>query len=196
MPSLAKFGINSDQIVFLPRKSNIKVCEAAILPSYKTHPDLLNELRDILTKDVNDTNFGEKIYISREEQALRFVENEEEVKALLEKYGFKKIIAEKFSYQQQVEIFSKAKYVVSPHGAGLTNMLFMPENSVILEMASDPYPEKLVTDYYKLSSMIGHKYFYQYCKTGPNSKTHDFHHGSLLVDLNILEKNLKLMLDA
>jgi capsular polysaccharide biosynthesis protein len=72
------------------------------------------DLREILTRDVEKYNphFGDKIYISREGQVLRFVENEKEVMELLGKYGFKKIIAEKYSYEQQIAIFSKAKYVV------------------------------------------------------------------------------------
>jgi capsular polysaccharide biosynthesis protein len=125
---------------------------------------------------------------------LRFVENENEVVALLEKYGFKKIIAEKFSYDEQIAICYKAKYLLSPHGAGLTNLLFMKENSSVLELASAPSSQKLVTDYYKLASMLNINYFYQECEMAESSKVKDFHHASLLVNLEKLEKNLKLML--
>ena len=136
-------------------------------------------------------DFGDKIYISRAGQVLRFVENENEVLALLEKYGFKKIIAEKFSYDEQIAICSKAKYLLSPHGAGLTNLLFMKENSSVLELASAPSSQKY---YYKLASMLNINYFYQECEMGESSKVKDFHHASLLVNLEKLEKNLKLML--
>lgn len=138
----------------------------------------------------NDFEASEKIYVSREEQVLRFVENEREASELLAKYGFKKIIAEKLSYQEQIDIFSKTKYLVSPHGAGLTNIFFMPEDSSILELAT----ELPTADYYKLSALLRIKYFYQKCDFGSRSKIKDPHHGSLFVDLEKLEKNLKLML--
>ncbi len=92
--------------------------------------------------------------------------------------------------EEQINIFSKTKYLVSPHGAGLTNIFFMPKNSVILELAT----ELPTLDYYKLSTFLEIKYFYQKCDFGSRSKIKDPHHGSLIVDLKKLEQNLKLML--
>ena len=197
IPSLEKFGIKKNQIVFLPRKSNIKVAELPLVTASQQHPIAFCEIRKVLTQNTQktDLNFGEKIYISREGQVLRFVENEKEVVALLEKYGFKKLVIDQFSYDDQIAICSKIKYLVSPHGAGLTNLLFMPDNSAVLEMASKPYPFKPTTDYYKLAAMLGIKYFYQECEMGPNSQLLDFHQSSLVVDLEKLERNLGLMLN-
>ncbi len=196
LASLTKFGIKKNQIVFLRRKSNIKVAEMPLVTVYQQNPIVFNELRKILTlgAEKTDLGFGEKIYISREGQVLRFVENEKEVVALLERYGFKKLVIDKFSYEEQVAICAKIKYLVAPHGAGLTNLLFMQEDSAVLEMASKPYDSKPVTDYYKLAAMLKIKYFYQECEMGPNSRVRDFHQASLVVDLEKLEKNLKLMI--
>jgi capsular polysaccharide biosynthesis protein len=197
IPSLAKFGIKQDQIVFLRKKSNIKVAELSLVEAPNQHPAIFQELRKALTTNINTKlEFGSKIYISREGQVLRFVENEKEVVKLLEKYGFKKLIIDQFSYDEQIAICSKIKYLVSPHGAGLANLLFVPEGASILEMASEPYSYRLVTEYYKLASMLNIKYFYQKCAMGPNSKVRDFHQASLIVDLEKLEKNLKLMLNV
>ena len=181
----------------MPRKSNIKVAELPLVTASQQHPIAFCEIRKVLTQNTQktDLNFGEKIYISREGQVLRFVENEKEVVALLEKYGFKKLVIDQFSYDDQIAICSKIKYLVSPHGAGLTNLLFMPDNSAVLEMASKPYPFKPTTDYYKLAAMLGIKYFYQECEMGPNSQLLDFHQSSLVVDLEKLERNLGLMLN-
>lgn len=43
--------------------------------------------------------------------------------------------------------------------------------------------------------MLGLKYFYQKCQMGESGKVKDFHHASLVVDLEKLEKNLRLMLN-
>lgn len=187
LPSLTRFGFTKNQITFLPKKSNIKVAELPLVITPKQHPAYFKQLREILSPN---RNAEEKIYVSREKQVLRFIENEKEVSDLLAKYGFKKIIAEELSYEEQIEIFSKTKYLISPHGAGLTNLFFMPENSAILELAT----ELPTLDYYKLSAQLSIKYFYQKCHFAESSKIKDPHHGSLLVDLEKLEQNLKLML--
>jgi len=194
LASLEKFGIKKNQIVFLRRKSNLKVANLALVDAQQQHQKLFCETRKILVENTvkKDLGFGDKVYISREGQVLRYVENEQEVVALLEKYGFKKIVIDKFSYNDQINICRDIKYLVSPHGAGLTNILFMAKNSSILEMASKPDSAKTVTDYYKLAEMLDISYFYQECET--RGKVRDFHQGSLLVDLEKLEKNLKLML--
>jgi hypothetical protein len=188
IPSLLKFGVKKEQIVFLRRKSHIKVKELVMVNTrngddYKFFDKIRNILRD-------DSEPQDRVYISREKQRLRFIENEAEVTELLKKYGFKKILAEDISYEEQIKICSKAKYIVGPHGAGLANLMFMKENCSILELG-----ETLPTiDYYLMSSFLGIKYHYQKCKFGPNSVVKDPHHGSLVVDPKKLEETLLLML--
>lgn len=200
MPSLKAFGIEENQIVFLRRKSNIKVAEVPIVKFSWHHSEVFRKIYHNLQKNIENTksdlDFGDKIYISREGQTSRYAENEVELVALLEKYGFKKILAEKFSYSEQVAISSKAKYLISPHGAGLTNMLFMKEGGYALELANKSKAVKPVTDYYKMADLIGMNYVYQECEMGEDTKTitTDSHEGSIHVDLTELERNLKLMI--
>jgi len=200
LPSLKAFGIEENQIVFLSRKSNIKVSEVPIVSSSWHHTEVFRKIYHILRQNAScitsDMNFGDKIYISREGQYSRYAENEVDVVALLERYGFKKIRAEKFSYQEQMAISSKAKYLISPHGAGLTNMLFMQKGGYVLELANKSKAVKPVTDYYKMADIIGMNYVYQECEMGEDtkSKTSDSHEGSIHVDLARLERNLKLIL--
>jgi capsular polysaccharide biosynthesis protein len=199
MPSLKAFGIKENQVVFLRRKSNIKVAEVPIVAVSQHHVGVYRKICETLRQNASliasDVDFGDKIYISREGQRSRYAENESEVVALLESYGFKKIRAEKFSYSEQVAISSKAKYLISPHGAGLTNMLFMKKGNYVLELANKSKAVKPVTDYYRMAEIIGVNYLYQECEMGEDTKsiTSDSHEGSLHVDLAELEKNLKLM---
>lgn len=200
LDSLEKFGINKNQIFFLRRNSNIKVAELPLIEPPRQHPEIYKKIREIIISNtkITDLGFGDKIYLSREKQILRFVENADETHALLEKWGFKKVIAEDLSYDQQISIFFNTKYFVAPHGAGLTNLLFMKEGSHVLEMAAPIGPisnRDFNRDFYALSTMIGLNYFYQECKIGEKSSEgrKDFHHGSLVVDVKKLEKNLQLM---
>lgn len=195
-PSLEKFGIKESDVVFLRKKSNIKAKQVITAIAPRQDEKLYKDLREIITKNTKSekNNSSERIYISREGQKIRLVENENEVAQLLEKYGFKKVIAEKLSYDDQISLMKNTKYLVAPHGAGLTNILFMDEGSFVLEMAGKQDAATHNPDYYILSSMIGLNYLYQECEISQNSKVRDFHQGNLIIDLEKLEKNLQLML--
>jgi capsular polysaccharide biosynthesis protein len=199
LPSLAKFGIKNDRIDFLRRKSNIKAKSVATATVDQHDPIITRKLREqILTHTTKiDLGFGERIYISRDGQKLRNVVNEKEVVELLEKYGFKKIITDKLSYDDQINICRQAKYLISPHGAGLTNILFMQEGSNVIELATKPNLRvKPVSDYYKLCSNLNINYIYHECEMHGNfaqEHEYDFHQAQLFVDIAKLEKNLQIM---
>ncbi len=195
LPALRKFGIRDEQIVYCPKKSHIKVKELLFVKTAQHNNRAVKKIRDILTKDVTlDLGLGDKIYISREGQRVRTFDNEKELVALLEKYGFKKIIAEKFSYEEQIAIAHKARYIISPHGAGLTNILFMKPQSSVLELATEVRTVKPVTDYLRLADMLDLNYYYQECDIGPKGLSGNSHDSNMIADLEKLEKNLKLML--
>lgn len=196
IPSLEKFGVDARRIIFLPGKSNLKTKECALALFAPNFPDLVCKIKSVLTANIKSffIDFGEKIYISRKKQKLRNIENNSEFLALVEKYGFREICLEDHSYEEQIYIMSKARYVIAPHGAGITNILFMQGNSSLLELASNQTADKFNHDYYKLASNTDIKYFYQECEMANSSQVKDFHHANLVVDLLACENNLKTML--
>ena len=64
------------------------------------------------------------IYISRQKAKDRRVKNEEELMRLLSLHGFKRYFLEDMSVRAQIKLFSEAKIVISPHGAGVVNMIY------------------------------------------------------------------------
>jgi hypothetical protein len=196
LPSLKRFGIDESNILFIPRKSNIKTKELIFAKTPQHHPQLANILRQKLhSSDVSNSDYGERIYISRNKQKLRYVKNEEDLLKILEKYGFKKLYTEDMSYEQQIATFSKAKYLISPHGAGLTNILFMQKNTNIMEIATTPTTQNPATFYFKLASFLDINYFYHAPPPKKDGfKSIDAHFFIFDIDLEKFEKNLKLML--
>ena len=79
----------------------------------------------------------ELIYISRALTSWRRIVNEVEVERLLASYGFKTYLPEKMNIGQQVELFSKAKVVVSATGAALANLMFAQEGTHVLEISTE-----------------------------------------------------------
>lgn len=92
--------------------------------------------RDIykfFSRIVEPINGERKIYISRSLRG-RGPDNEVEVEALLRREGFDIIHAELLSISEQASMFSSARYIVAPHGAGLTNLLYTRPGTKLIEL--------------------------------------------------------------
>jgi hypothetical protein len=153
--------------------------------------EIMKKLREVFRAYglKNSSNFGDKIYISRASAKKRRIINEEELKPILVKYGFQIMEPEKFNFLEQLAIFSQTKYLISIHGAGLTNMLFMPEKSAVLELRVDR--PQINNCYYALASALGLNYYYQ--KPAKEEITNSTN--LLTITPEELKKNIKIMLN-
>jgi capsular polysaccharide biosynthesis protein len=76
--------------------------------------------------------------------------------------------------------------MIALHGAGLTNMMFMPKGSIVYELRFENDFQN--NCYYTLSSEFNHAYFYQLCTTEQEGQeTHD---GNVVVNTEEFAKNL------
>ncbi len=136
----------------------------------------------------------DRVYISRELAGRRKVINEDSVLKILFKYNFTIFHPEKFTFLEQVGIFSNIKYLVGTHGSGLTNILFMRENTSILELHKNKtnelnHPSPL---FWYLAKALGINYFHQSCD---NHGQEDYFVGDYRIDTDLLERNLVEMLN-
>jgi capsular polysaccharide biosynthesis protein len=118
--------------------------------------------------------------------------NEDEVGAALKDYGFRSIRFEDYSFAEQVQIASKARFLVSNHGAGLTNMLFIASGSSVLELRKREDSHN--NCYFPLASALDLHYFYQLCD--PLDPNEDAHSADLIVRVELHRKNVEEMLAA
>jgi capsular polysaccharide biosynthesis protein len=103
-------------------------------------------------------NPNKKIYVSREKAKIRKVLNESEVKELFVSKGYDIITFEGLLLEEQIKICRQTRTMASIHGAGLTNMVFMPEGSNILEFRRS---KKFVNQcYWHLADALNHQYYY------------------------------------
>ena len=126
--SLAAFGVKNVEFI---APSEVLECRSLLMPSHTAPSGHYNEaiirgVRSVLLSAYGDSDQGQNIYISRRHATKRRIVNEDEVRQVLSRFGFQTINAEELSFAQQVQISSRARCIVSNHGAGLTNMLFMP----------------------------------------------------------------------
>lgn len=172
-------------------------CRRIVMPSHTAPSGHYNEqiirgVRNVVLAAYGDAsqNEGERIYISRGRAPKRRIVNEEAVAEVLGEHGFQTIYAEDLSFAQQVKVCSRARYLVSNHGAGLTNMLFAPEGASVLELRH--HADRINNCYFTLSSALDLNYFYQTCQAFQGDQ--EAHSANLVVDVSTLKENLSLML--
>jgi capsular polysaccharide biosynthesis protein len=136
----------------------------------------------------DSTPGDERIYISRRSAGRRKIGNEDELTQIFRKFDFRLIRAEELSFEEQVKLISRARYLVSNHGAGLTNMLFMRDGGSVLELRH--VSDYINNCYFILASALDLKYYYQLCKAEKDFA--DPHTADLIVDLKELQHNLEL----
>lgn len=197
LKSLAPFGIDTNDIVYIPSQSYVQV-EKLTMPSFTGKEGiynsvLLNEIRNFYSSFYRTSSNLEfdKLYIKRKKMSIRHVLNEEEVIETLSRYGFKDVFFEDYSFEEQVQMASNAKVMVSIHGAGLTNMLFMSKGTKVLEFRKAN--ETGYLHYYNLASALGIDYYYLF------GTPQDLHQSSkeanLTIDVLGLNAVLKSMLE-
>jgi hypothetical protein len=163
-------------------------------PSGHYNEELIREVRNLLVgfyaTETHETP-AERIYISRRLAPKRRILNEDEVVEVLQQFNFRIVRAEEHSFAEQVKIASQARYLVSNHGAGLTNMLFMMPGTSVLELR---YAGDAVSNcYFTLASALNLNYFYQ--NAAPANSGEASHSADLKVDCDVLRTNLELMLE-
>lgn len=99
----------------------------------------------------------ERVYISRANAGTRGIVNETEVVTLLEGLGFQTFYLEKLSLRAQVALFQQAKWIVGPHGAGLSNIMFSSPGTKVIELFSSQFGSPL---FYQIAALLGLEYFY------------------------------------
>ncbi|MFN6166278.1 MAG: glycosyltransferase family 61 protein [Pseudanabaena sp.] len=134
--------------------------------------------------------YYKKIYISRSKEQKRKIINELEVIEIVKKYGFKVICFEEYSFEDQIKMALRAKFMISNHGGGLTNLLFMASGGAVLELRK--YGDSNNNCFFTLASALDINYFYQLCETDQNDINNT---SDLKIDCQLLSSNIIDMLN-
>jgi hypothetical protein len=124
-----------------------------------------------------------KVYVSRERQR-RKVRNEQDLLQMIQAKGYELHFFEDLNFREQVQLMSETAVLLTPHGANMTNLMFMNEETTVIELGNNQVPNPC---YRTLANSVGLEYFYEPCSTGEV-----FHeHGDITVDLDSLSASLE-----
>lgn len=133
-----------------------------------------------------------KVFISRENTNSRNVIPHDEFKTLLVSKGIEIIKTDSLSLNEQIEIFTQCSHLIAVHGAGLTNMAFMPTRGNVLELRRGD--DKLNYCYFKMANVLHHTYYYYLGRAETIEKS--VQQDNLVIDIDEIEKVLdKFLLD-
>ena len=151
--------------------------------------------RDWVKKALNigNTKPFRKVYVSRRLAARRKVINDLQVSEILAAKGFETHYLETLSFSDQVQLFSECKVLVTIHGAGIANSLFMPAGGRVLELFPQPTnaEDQINHCFSNLATTVGLNHEFLFCSRKSDSRTFNFHLDDIQVDLSSLNLSIQ-----
>ncbi len=154
-------------------------------PAFRANPATLGWITSALapkTDSLSNQNHESSMYGVYIPRSRRSCDNESEVLKLLQsRYRIYSPDLSRMTVTDQIDLFSKASLVFGVHGAGFTNMLFMPRNSSVVEFfpLTTGIPTIMI-----LAKTLQVNHFNLMCKT---RQTGNANHPNVFVDLEELE---------
>jgi len=164
-------------------------CKTLTIPSPMSHDAITSPIGCKYLKDnliIDNKSNIEKIAIRRKNG--RKIVNEKNVYEYLEGIGYKTIFCEDYLFEEQISLFNGAKFIVSPHGAGLANLVFCKGGAKVLEMLSPLY---LNACYRKVAAYSGVDYYFLIGEGEISLEEHP--RSDIIIDTNKLKKSIELM---
>ncbi|ABG58137.1 capsular polysaccharide biosynthesis protein [Cytophaga hutchinsonii ATCC 33406] len=153
--SVAVLPVELSKITFIVESLELLKIEHQWIDQKKSHrfeslsvlhtATLQPDINPLLQKQMRDAVFSamkidpqerpfRKIYISRAHARYRKIINEQELLPVLKKYGYDIIYPETYSFKEQVKLFAESNALISIHGAGHTNCMFMKQDAKVMEI--------------------------------------------------------------
>ena len=188
--SLNKLGVR-----YYTKKTEILLCRSVVFSqntSHNTGHYFTSQFDELRNTFINNKNIsGERlIYISRK-NTKQGIDNEDELIKILSSLGFIIFSPEDYNLDRQIEAFTNAKIVIGLHGAGLTNMLFCPLGTVIVELGKKG--EKLDKCYFNLANNLEFDYYYFPCEAINHDAT--YYDAIIKADLESFRSTGKILVE-
>lgn len=100
------------------------------------HPDMVEAFHTLKRRYEAPGDYPSRVYISRADTSNRKLVNEAGIEGYLKQRGFEVVSFTGRDLAFQINTMAHADYIVGPHGAGLTNVIFCKAGARVLEFQS------------------------------------------------------------
>lgn len=167
-------GVKVDNLVITSTEG--RSAGSHVLEKFKFFKNLFPEL---------NCKFGNKIYLSRVKNSRRKLLNEKELIIFLESTGFETYCLEDMTILEQYYLFAHARIIVSPHGAGLANMVFCDKLELLVEIMPS---NRIVNGFLNIAANLNANYIL--FEGGELKFDEIYHDGYWCLDLNKFISNV------
>jgi capsular polysaccharide biosynthesis protein len=136
---LARFGVTADRFELVPRRVALRyTCETLVTATW-LHVDevgvswAVDAVRRRFASEL-DRGPHKRWYLTRGHNWRRHVENEGAVRAMLATRGFEPLTMDGRTVAEQAALLAGAECVVGVHGASLSNLVFVPPGTPVIEL--------------------------------------------------------------
>jgi hypothetical protein len=124
---------------FLLKPSDINYLFSRVIDNFKIRVDAKPNKIILIERSFPSDFYLKSSEIKGGGSLRRSIKNHKQLKEALEnlvsdEYNFLNVQLEKLTFHDQVNLFANAALVIGQHGAGLTNILWMKSNSIVLEL--------------------------------------------------------------
>ena len=163
LKSLDFFGLKPASIEFIKDTElvsipNLSIVTHTCLTGY-INDKIMHDMKAYISSKINYNLIPEKkLYITRDKARYRKILNETAVQNIVKDFGYEITRFEDLSWHEQIAQAASASSIVSIHGAGLVNMMFMrPEGSILEFRRTKIYHNQC---FWHLSKALQLKYYY------------------------------------
>jgi capsular polysaccharide biosynthesis protein len=149
--------------------------------------NLFNPILKKLLKITKPADQLLKIFITRQNTSTRRTLPFGQLEAFLKANNYLIIDSASFSFHEQINMFSSCSHLIGVHGAGLTNMIFMPQKSKILEIRRKDDLDNYC--FFYMSNAINHDYYFH--DVNGINVTNNFQEDDLLLDIEKFKEVFK-----
>jgi len=113
---------------------------------------------------------------------------------LEQEFGFEYITTSGMTLDDEIEVFGQAEAVVAPYGAALTNLLFAPRGTKVLELQAYDNDFSITHCYQELSAVLGNPHGFIRGEPTPRKKRGLM--SDILIDAELIVRETEKMLNS
>lgn len=192
-----------ERVGWISNRHKARVAELAWVPRQTDRlPEQLAEIARRLGALAGEPGDARRIYISRAADRWRRARNEPEVARELRAHGFEIVQIDAARPWEGVRTAMGAKVIAGVHGAGLTNLIFLPPDGHVIEFRHR-YDDLFFNAYRPLAEGLGLAYHAQKCDSAfdgeppaiDKANIIEINMGDLVIDLDELRETLRALPD-